>query len=82
MKVWVVVVDNGLNGPDIAGVFGHEPSNAEIEALEISTSTTGFQGWDVEEHEVQDRLYDPYHPERGGRVIREMFPRGDRWLTS
>lgn len=65
MNVWVVIVDYGLNGADCAAVFDHEPTEDEVQALEleypykpnperpIHTGATGYGGWEVEQREVR-----------------------------
>lgn len=62
MKVFVVVVDYGLNGADVLGVFSVRPSKEACENLASTIKegtnwspdrTTGYGGWEIQEHEVQ-----------------------------
>lgn len=54
MTVWVVVVDYGLNGAGVLAVFGHEPSQVEVDKLVRADvyQVTGYSGTDCEQWEV------------------------------
>ena len=66
-RVWVVVSDCGLNGPDIHGVYTSEPSREEVEQFVMAprvingfhvrvASVTGYQNTQILEMELDGEL--------------------------
>ena len=60
-KVHVVVIDYGLNGADVLGVYRTPPDDARITRMVNDASehprlsgVTGFSGWTVTECEVAE----------------------------
>lgn len=54
MKVWVVVLDAGLNGSSVEAVYAHAPVQEEIDQLVPEQKPTGYSGLEVVEMEVLD----------------------------
>lgn len=65
-KVWIVIEEHRAEGASVLGVFGHEPSQGEIDELESSYDLVELASWckrHVDVYEVKHSGTTPPHPD-------------------